>query len=478
MRNKIFLWTTFGLALVALGCNISGGSVDTAISEGKSAAGTAAAILTEAAGTVSAAGTASASTLPVGGGPSATDNSAVTDTPAATALTPTVAPSATVAIAPSSTPSPHLSVAFISGGNPWIVEPPAAPRQLSTAGTVDGVYLSSDGLRVVYTHRPVADGPAEVRVVNSDGTGDRALLTSIQVGALESPGSALFTDVNRLDWVPGTHWIFLSTRGQFEGPGLASNDDLFVLDVDSGTITTTLTAGNGGDPYPSPDGTKMAVSRGTSLSVCAIDGSGMHPDVISFPVVITYSEYTFYPPVVWAADSTRFGVIIPSPDPFAASPTGAIWMVDGESGAATIVSTLNGIFFLPLGVLSPTLDRVGFIRTAADPSLKDSYVSALDGSSALHLGSNANTAVLSFAPDGQHFAYSVGSPATVFVGSLGGGTIPVPGSVMHLAWVNTTQFVFSQGTMSSWTLQLGNTGGAASLIASPSGDRTAFDAGE
>jgi hypothetical protein len=466
MRNKYFQWAAVCVAFAALACNVSGGGVSTAIAEGKGAAGTAAALLTDVGGTMTAQ---AASTLPSGGGPS--------ETPASgTPLAET--PAVTVPPAPSSTPTPHLRVAFISGTNPWIVEPPAAPLQLSSAGSVDGVYLSSDGLRVVYTHRPVADGPAEVRVVNSDGSGDRALLTSAQVGALEAPGSALFTDVNLLQWIPGTHRIFLSTRGQFEGPGLARNDDQFVIDTDSGTVTPVFTPGNGGDVHPSPDGTKMAVSRGTSVSVCSIDGTGMHSSVISFPVIITYSEYTYVPSVVWAGDSSRFGVIIPSPDPFAASTNGAIWMVDGASGAATNVSTLNGIFFLPLGVLSPTLDRVGFIRPAADPSLKDSYVSALDGSAALHLGSDANTAVLSFAPDGQHFAYSVGAPATVFIGSLGGGTVAVPGSVMRLAWINSSQFVFSQGTMSSWTLQLGNVSGAASLIASPAGDRTAFDAVE
>jgi len=471
MRTKLILAIMLCLGLISLGCNISGSSVDTAVAGGKSVATTIAAALTEAAGTVSASGTEGASTLPSGGGPSDTN------TPAS-AETLTAAPTVTATLAPSPTPAPQIRVAFISGSNPWIVEPPAAPRQLSAAASVDGVYLSSDGLRVVYTHRPVADGPAEVRVVNSDGTGDRALLSSVQVGALEAPGSALYTDVNLLQWIPGTHRIFLSTRGQFEGPGLARNDDLFVIDADTGTVTTVLTAGNGGDAHPSPDGTKMAVSRGTSISVCSIDGTGMHSSVISFPAVITYSEYTYDPPVVWAADSSRFGVIIPSEDPFAASPTGAIWMVDGESGAATLVSTLSGIFFLPSGVLSPTLDRVGYVRAAADPSVKDSYVSAPDGSTALHLGSNANTAVLSFAPDGQHFAYYVGAPTTVFIGSLGGGTVPIPGSLMRLSWVNNGQFVFSQGTMSSWTLQLGNVGGGASLIASPAGDRTTFDANE
>jgi hypothetical protein len=330
---------------------------------------------------------------------------------------------------------------------------------------------------VVYLRNPTFSEPAEIRTVNSDGSGDHTLLSSAQVGALEAPGGALYVDVFSMTWIPGTHRIFLNTRGQFEGPGLSRYDDLFMLDADAGALTTIFTAGNGGDPWPSPDGTKMAVSRATFISTANIDGSGLHSSVITFPAVITYSEYQYSPGVVWAADSSRFGVIIPSEDPFAAAPTGAIWSVNGSTGTATLLSTLNGLFFLPQGVLSPTLDRVGYMRLTADPSVKDSYVSALDGSSALHLGTGT-TAVLSFAPDGQHFAYYVGAPTTVYIGSLGGGTFLVPGSVMRLKWINNSQFVFAQGSMAAWNLQLGDTGGSASLIASPSGDKTTFDANE
>jgi hypothetical protein len=466
MRTRLYLVVALGLGLISLACNISGGSVDTAAAEIKAAGTQAVIILTDAAET--AAATEGASALPIGGGPSDTETSP--GTPDAS-VTPTVAPTA----APSPTPAPHLGVAFISGGNPWLVEPPAAPRQLSTAGGVEGVYLSSDGDRVVYTHHPVPDGPAEVRVVNSDGSGDRALLTSVQVGGLEPLDGAVYVDIFSMTWIPGTHRIFFNTRGKFEGPGLARYDDLFMLDADTGALTTIFTAGDGGDPWPSPDGTKLAISRSKFISLANIDGSSLHASVITFPAVITYSEYSYSPGVVWAADSSRFGAIIPSEDPFAGDPTGAIWSVDASTGAASLLSTLHALFFLPQGVLSPALDRVGYVRSTSDPTVKDSYVSALDGSSALHLASGS-TAVLSFAPDGQHFSYYVGSPNVVYIGSLGGGTVLVPGSVMRLKWINNSQFVFAQGTMAAWNLQLGNTGGGATLIASPAGDNTTFDA--
>jgi hypothetical protein len=221
----------------------------------------------------------------------------------------------------------------------------------------------------------------------------------------------------------------------------------------------------------------MAISRATFFSLANIDGSNMHASLFTFPAVVTYSEYQYYPEAVWAADSSRFGVIIPSEDPLAASTSGTIWSVDGSTGTATLLTTMDGLFFLPAGVLSPTLDLVGYLRHTADPAVKDSYVSMLDGSISMHLGTGT-TGVLSFSPDGAYFAYYTGSPTTVYIGSWGGGTVALPGSVMRLKWINGTQFVIAQGTYASWTLQLGNTSGSVSPIASPAGDRIGFDLDE
>jgi hypothetical protein len=463
MRTKPLMLTVLCISVFALGCNISGSSVDTAAAEIKAAGNQAAVILTEAAGTAAATGTEGASPLPMGGGPSETENPP---------LTATVSPTA----APSPTSEPHLRVVYISGGNPWIVAPPGAPVQLSAVGSVNRVYLSNDGARVVYTRYPSLSAPAEIRAVNTDASGDRVLLTSAQVGALEAPGSALYVDIFSMVWIPSAHRMLLKTRGQFEGPGLQLYDDLFLLDADSGSLTPLLTAGNGGNAIPSPDGRKMAITRSTSVSLARIDASEMHANVITFTEVLTYSEYAFYPAIVWATDSSRFGAIIPSPEPLGPAPSGAIWSVDASTGAPSLLSTINNF---RNGVLSPSLDRVGFIRPGADASTDETYVSTLNESSSLHLATGS-AGVLSFAPDGQHFAYYVGSsPQQVYIGSLGGGPVLVPGSIVRMGrWINNSQFVYILGPNASRTLQLGDVGGGSTLIATPTGDQTDYDAKE
>jgi hypothetical protein len=464
MRKTISVALLIGFWLAAVGCEITipEGLIATAVSEGEAVATQVAKALTETAAG-GAVGTP-AETLPSGGGPETVEPGVPTPTP-----TPTIMPTAAL---------PHLRVAFISGGSPWLAAPPAPAYALSASTGVDSVYISDDGQMVAYVRHNTYSEPAELRVVNYDGSADRTLLTSAQVGGLESlPGGASFVDLYNIKWIPGTHRLLINTRAQYEGPGLARFDDLFLLDADTNALTTIFTAGNGGEVWPSPDGTKLAISRATYLSSANIDGSGVHASVITFTAIITYSEFEYYPPVVWAADSSHFGVIIASPDPFAPSPTGAIWSVDASTGAATLQSTLNGLFYLPTGVLSPALDRVGYVIPTGDPAVKESYVSVLDGSSGLHLGSGT-TGVDSFSPDGQYFAYFVGSPVTKYIGSLGGGTVLVPGGAMRLKWYNNTHFVYASGTMASWTLKMGDTGGGSTLIATPAGDRTTFDVDE
>jgi len=470
MRKITAVILFLAVSVAVAGCEIPDVVVETIISGGQEVATKVAQALTETAvaeGGGVTPGATITETPPSGGGPEETatlePTQALTATPTATATT----------------PPPHLRVAFVSGGSPWMVEPPAAPFQLSTVTGVDAVDISDDGMVVAYIRHISYSQPAELRAVNSNGTNDRVLLTSAQVGGLETlPSGASFVDLFRLTWIPGTHNLLINTLAQYEGPGLARFDDLFMVNAETGVLTTVFTAGNAGEIWPSPDGTKMVISRGTYLSLANIDGTGVIPNIITFPSIITYSEYQYYPEAVWKADSSQFGVIIASEDPLAPVTSGAIWLVNASTGAASLASTLNGNFFFPRAVLSPTLDHVGYVVTTGSPPVSDSYVSLLDGSFGLHLGSASNTGVDTFSPDGQWFTYYVGSSTTDYVGSLGGGTILVPGGAMRLKWYNNTHFVYSSGTMASWTLKTGDTMGASTIIATPAGDRTTYDVDE
>jgi hypothetical protein len=466
MRKLLAVALFLCVALVNAGCEIPDVIVSTIISSGNEVATKVAKALTETAVSGGTAGTpAPGETLPSGG--------------AGSIVAPTVdlGPLATDTLMPTAA-LPHLRVVFISNGSPWLVAPPAPAYQLSAQTGVDSVDISDDGQMVAYVRHTSYDVPAELRVVNWDGTGDRSLLSSVQVGALEPlPAGALLVDLFQVKWIPGTHNLLVNTKVQYEGPGLGRSDDLFLVNAETGALTTIFTAGNGGEVWPSPNGSKMVISRATYLSLANIDGTGVIPSVVTFPSIITYSEYQYYPEPVWSADSSRFGVVIASEDPLAAVTSGAIWMVNAATGAATLASTLNGNFFFPHAVLSPMLDHVGYVVPTADPAVRESHVSTLDGSFGLTLAAG-NTGVDTFSPDGQYFSYYVGSGTADWIGSLGGGTFLVPGGAMRLIWYNNTHFVYASGTVAAWTIKIGDTGLGSSIIASPAGDRTSIDVDE
>ncbi|MGB7539932.1 MAG: hypothetical protein WBM17_15420 [Anaerolineales bacterium] len=464
MRKFLAVALFLSVALANAGCEIPDVVVSTIISEGNAVASKVAVALTETAiaGGAFADTPAPGETLPVGG---------MEETPTVDLIpTPTQTLMPTAAL-------PHLRVAFISGGSPWLVAPPAPAYALSASTGVDSVDISDDGQMVAYVRHTSFGQPGELRVVNYDGSGDRSLLTSAQVGALETAEAGQWIELFQVKWIPGTHNLLINTKVQYDGPGLGRSDDLFLINAETGTMTTIFTAGNGGEIWPSPNGAKMVISGSTSLSLANIDGTGVIPNVVTFPAIITYSEYMYYPEPVWAADSSQFGVIIASADPLAAVTSGAIWLVNASTGAASLASTLNGNFFFPHAVLSPTLDHVGYVVTTADPAVKESHVSTLDGSFGLTLASG-NTGVDTFSPNGQYFSYYVGSGTADWIGSLGGGTFLVPGGAMRLQWYNNTGFIYASGTVAAWTLKMGDTSMGSSIIATPAGGNTAFDADE
>ena len=122
---------------------------------------------------------------------------------------------------------------------------------------------------------------------------------------------------SQLEWKPGTHILAFNTRMTFEGPGLFLGDDHRLVDADSGALSLLLAPGNGGDFYYSPDGAKIALTLPEEILVVDADGTN-RLSLLSFPFVITYSEYAYYPPVSWAPDSSFLRAAIPPADPLAA----------------------------------------------------------------------------------------------------------------------------------------------------------------
>lgn len=453
MRSKPFAIVIIVLVLAALACNLPGSETPDPH-----------AISTNVAATLTALAGG-----PIGGGPGETG------TPT---LTPDVAESTDTPTATATIPAPpHLRVVYVLGGNVYIKDAAAAPAQITFAGNAEDVRISDDGQKVAYTRRDVAEAPASLGVVNSDGLGDSIVVTGAQINALYPLGDALYHDISDLKFIPGTHHLLMNTREAFMGPGLQKNNDVLMADLDAGTFVTLLAPPNGGDFYPSPDGTKMAIVRPDSVSLANIDGSGYTANIISFTFILTYSEYAYYPPVVWQSDSSQAGVIIPSAESLPPTGPSAIWRINPAAGTASAVASISGQFMFPHAILSPDLLHYSYSVPITDAT-SALYVANTADASSLHLADGGNQSVVSFSPDGSWFIYNMGGPTTYYIGSLGGGTALIGPRVIDPIWINATHFVYLFRNTGVWSINLGGSDGSSTVLASGAGEMFAFDADE
>lgn len=377
--------------------------------------------------------------------------------------------------APPPTTGRPSRVVYISGGDVWLVEVSASAVQLTNSGKAEQALISDDGAAIAYTRRDSLDGPAEIRTINPDGTNDRVLLTAAQLNALHPLKGMKFNDLANLAFVPRTHRLAYNTRAVAEGPGLAKYDDLSVIDIDSGAQTAVLPAGSGGDFTFSPDGARVAITHATNVNLADADGTHLKADLIKFPLINTASEYLYYPKVVWAADGSAFVVVIPSQEPFTPPTSGGLWRVT-SGGTATNLGTIIGDFFRTTGgypLQSPDLAYVAFTRDTSTPNVHDLYIAQTDGGGETKVATGTIT-WQGWAPDGQHYLFTQGSPLTLMLGSIGGTPSPIgPGS--NPQWLDASRFVYVGGGSGSWTLEFDALGSSPQVMASVSGNLATFD---
>jgi hypothetical protein len=371
---------------------------------------------------------------------------------------------------------PVARVAYTSVGNIWLAEGDAPPVQLTSSGSAEDVHISSDGERVVFTRRPVADGPVEIRVVNRDGSGEGTIAASNTWSDLYAHPDLLFNDVNMMAFIPGTHRLLLNTRGVSEGPGLLKYDDLLMLDADTAALTILLAPESGGDFLISPDGLKAALTRADSLSLITTEGGVLRADAITFTPVVTYSEYQYYPIGQWTPDSAAVGFAIPSSDPLAPDANGTLWRLPADGGPAANVAAITGGFFFTQGSLpavSPDLNWVVFLRETGTPNVNDLFLAHMDGS--------AETVYVTgrvfwdgWSPDGARFAFGLDAPMNLQVGAPESPAAPLATGT-KVRWANGTTYVYLSGSAGAWTLMRGSIGGPAVALASPAGDFVSYD---
>lgn len=374
---------------------------------------------------------------------------------------------------PETTPGPSvLRVVYVKDGNVWFWQEGGEPAALTSAGQAYDVRISDDGLLVAFA-RQVNDTHTELWAVNTDGSEERRLVSVSDLSDMD-PG-ALAVAINRFEWIPGSHTVAYNTREVFEGPGLALYNDLRLIDADSLTHGTLLAPGDGGEFYYSSDGTQIAISTPTRLSLVNADATNRR-DLVDYPAVITYSEYLFYPVPQWAPDGSMLRVAIPPEDPLAepAQPT-ALWQVPVDGSPAVKTSSLPAAPFFGSEVsFSPDLKLVAYVREIGDPAAnqRELHLAYPDGSTDLIYLAAPLLQFESWSPDSQHFILSTGDDRAMQMGSPSAAPAPLPdgAGVFSLDWIDANRFIYSKESPGGFELRTGSLDGkAAALIDTAAG---------
>ncbi len=406
---------------------------------------------------------------------------AVSATLTAMPLAATVAPDAP-SPPPTQTPlpppvGPACALAYADGGRLFCLDVDGAAVQLAEVhgGEIIDLKLSSDGTRVAY--RIGAPGAAsQLMVVNADGTGERQLAGAEQ---LPSRDPGLVDSPFRFEWVPGTHVLifdtsFLSLEIEL-GPGEYINADLWWADADTGELRQLKTDGQAGLFDVSPNGNWIAISRAEGLDLISADGSLERPGLVSFPFIITYSEYAYKPAIAWSPDSAFFSAVVPSEDPLSPEASAALYRVPADGDAQRLNALPGNFVFDGEAHFAPDGARLFYTLFVSADGGFTARVFNVDGSGALTLGQGAASATfLGWAPDSTRYAYALDGQA--FAGSLDGAA-PVPlgaAQISRLSWVDGLAFYWHGALDGQWGVWYQSVAGVQVLAAETS-ERAIFD---
>lgn len=372
-----------------------------------------------------------------------------------------------------------VRVAYVNNGGLWIWAEGVGSHQVYTGDNVEDVLFSDDGSRVAFKTSSSEFPHTGVWAVNSDGSNLRRLVTRDEVNALSPLGDAVYAVPYHWQFVPGTHTLAFNTRLQFNGPGLAIQDDIRLLDVDSGELSTLFDVGQGGMFYYSPDGSQIAVVKPGEIDLVDADGGNRRENVLVHPIVSTQSEYDFYTSPRWWADGSRLSVVIPSQEPFGDDPSMSVWTIPTDGSGASLESSFSAgmAIFNSDMLLSPDFSKVAYIVPVGEPvdNTWGLHIANLDGSGDV----NFHTGRLSFVnwnPDSTWFAFKVENE--YFLGQVGATAIrPLADSppVFAMDWIDSGRFLYFSGSYGSFDIRIGSIAAPSYSIESASSDYPVFD---
>ena len=350
------------------------------------------------------------------------------------------------------TPSPSLPppavavlrVAYIKDGDVWVWAEGSSSLRLTNSGDASAPLLSEDGMVVAFERN------GELWAANADGTNERQLVsTAYLAGLVTTAGDVVQLD--KLVWQPGRHQLFFNTLvisgvAGYHIPQL----DLYGVDADTpgSTIINYESPGSGGMPYPSPDGSMIALAQSDKVIFMEVSGAFWNV-AFTFPSALTYSEWSYVPELVWRPDGSAVRLVVPATDPLSdLTQPSTFWNVP-VSGAPTSLTTFiavpvfGGVSAFPY--ISPDGQNVLYLAENASQAHIHSITAAGVDTDYVWYPSGS-VGLLGWSPDSTHFTFWTPSVNEPGYGSIDTnmrlGDTP---SASNVQWGGTNRYMFLSG---------------------------------
>ncbi len=379
------------------------------------------------------------------------------------------------AVAPSPAAQAALTVAYLKDGDVHVWVEGGSSMALTNVDDVVKVSISSDGQVIAYVRdTPFNPYTTELWAVNTSiPTNERLLVSYPEMDALKA--TSQFPDANGLDfdqlaWRPGTHDLYYSTVPRFEGPGYAPMYDMRVVNADTLEKSTLFDFGQAGAFTFSPNGAQIVLSTPDHISLVNADGSNLRANVLTYPLVGTYSEYQYHPFPIWAADSLSLRVAIPPEDTLAEpTPPTSLWYIPVDGTSATQLGSMNSIpFDWPNNAFSPDMSYIAYVKSVGEPTAnqRELHIAYADGSGDIVFATGTSLQFRGWTPDATRFVYASNSveDSGLYLGSIGGGVFTISSvhqTMRQVEWVDNDRiiFIYENPTTNASELRISHQGG-------------------
>ncbi|MBL8099049.1 MAG: G5 domain-containing protein [Anaerolineales bacterium] len=208
------------------------------------------------------------------------------------------------------------TIAYLAGGNAWIIEGSTANRRvIVSTGDLDGriFTLSPNGEYLVYTRKSNKPTDEEINT-----------LWAVRTKNLDPKPFSLGAKnvVHFAAWIPGTNSVAYSTvEPRSTAPGWQANNDLYRVSITNTASPRKLLSANSGGVYGwwgmsfayAPDG-RLAYVRPDGIGLVDQDGGYLKP-LLDITPLNTHSDWAWIPPLVWGADGNSLYFVSHAPAP-------------------------------------------------------------------------------------------------------------------------------------------------------------------